>query len=444
MSVERSELIRWAIAWALFVIALTTYQSIVPRMVLAGVGDSGRAADLNSWAQGAQAAATLAFAPTVGSLSDRYGRPLLFAVHACAIGSTTMAVALGFVNSAEWIVLSALYGSVSCADFVSRAALSTGDATSQASVYGVLAGTMAVGSLVGTQLSGAVASSNGAEASLLCGAGFAFAAALFACCLPDRRSPVNISEKDDRLEAGIAPDQCTAAVDPFANHTAQWALDLVIGLDALVGMSWQSLGVIYCATQYGLGAEAYAQVLTVFAAASIASNFGLLPLLRRAFESASSGRGGGQIEIISGSDLFSAGCGLALTGSGFACVATGSLPLLFLAATLSGSGSICTPGLVAARVSATGSAAIRSHGGMVQGRIARIQGLAMALGPLVFGSIYAHVGHRTPFVVASSLEFAAMVVVGWLSRNSNAPRKSDMAESLLAGVGEIPPGIMGA
>lgn len=428
MSVGRWDLIRWVSAFALFVAAQTTYQSIVPRLILASASNSGDAAELNSWAQGVQAAATLLFAPTVGSLSDKYGRPLLFAVHACALGVTTLAVALSLVNSAGWLVLSAVSGAVSCADFVSRAALSTGDEASKASVYGVLAGAGAVGSLVGMQVSGALASSAGAEVTLICGACMAFAAVLFACCLPDRRSPViATAEKNDQEEVRPVPDQCIAAGDQGASLTMQRALDLAIGLDAFAGASFASLGVIYCTTQYDLGAEGYAQVLTIFSASSIAANFGLLPLLRRAFDSSRSS----QTRGISQSDLLTGVCGLALWGCGFACCASGSLSLLFLAAVLAGCGAISSPGLIGARISATGSAAIRRHGGTMQGRIARIQGFSMAVAPLAFSAIYARVGPRTPFVVASIMEFATCVAVFSLYLMSRVPGNTVMTEALL-------------
>ena len=349
---------------ALDMLALGIIIPVLPKLIENFVGgNTVRAAEIVGIFGTSWAIMQFVFSPTIGSLSDRFGRRPIVLLSNLGLGLDYILMAMA--PALSWLFVGRIISGITAAS-VSTAGAYIADVSppeKRAQNFGLLGAAFGIGFILGPALGGILGSYNvhypfwaAAAMSLL-----NFAYGLFV--LPESLKPEN------RSTFSWAKANPLGSLKLLVSHHELWGLGLVSFLSQLAHTSLPSIYVLYAGYRYGWGPDQVGFLLAGVGVASMAVQGGLVqPIVKRIGE---------RPALLLG--LLSGCIGLTWYGTAW----TG--PLTWIGVPIAafwGLFNATSQSVMSQRVSA-------SEQGQLQGASASITAFAGIIGPALFATVFA-------------------------------------------------------
>ena len=384
---------------ALDMLALGIIIPVLPKLIENFLsGNTARAAEMVGIFGTAWATMQFLFSPTIGSLSDRFGRRPIVLLSNLGLGLDYILMALA--PALSWLFVGRIISGITAAS-ISTAGAYIADVSppeTRAKNFGMLGAAFGIGFILGPALGGILGSYNvhypfwgAAGMSLL-----NFIYGLFV--LPESLKPEN------RAPFSWAKANPIGSLKLLISHHELWGLGLVTFLSQLAHTSLPSIYVLYAGYRYGWGPGEVGILLAGVGVASMMVQGGLVqPIIERIGE---------RPALLLG--LICASVGLTWYGTAW----TG--PLTWIGVPIAafwGLFNATSQSVMSQRVTA-------SEQGQLQGATSSITAFAGIIGPALFANVFARSIDQAyainlpglGFWLAGFFLFAAFLLATWLTR----------------------------
>ena len=392
---------------ALDMLALGIIIPVLPKLIESFVGgNTVRAAEMVGIFGTAWATMQFLFSPTIGSLSDRFGRRPIVLLSNLGLGLDYILMALA--PALSWLFVGRIISGITAASIGTAGAYiaDVSPPEKRAQNFGMLGAAFGIGFILGPALGGILGSYNvhypfwaAAAMSLL-----NFAYGLFV--LPESLKPEN------RSSFSWAKANPLGSLKLLVSHHELWGLGLVTFLSQLAHTSLPSIYVLYAGYRYGWGPGQVGFLLAGVGVASMVVQGGLVKPIVTAI--------GERTALLLG--LLCASIGLTWYGTAW----TGALTWIGVPiAAFWGLFNATSQSLMSQRVSA-------SEQGQLQGATSSITAFAGIIGPSLFANVFARsideaYGINLPglgFWLAGFFLLSAFLLASFLTRQAQRQQAS--------------------